>query len=134
MKSHGKQAIADVVAGNGLLHRRALLGRGLALAGAVGTGAGLSTGAAAEPLTEPDWSLFPGGAMPPYQVPSPFEKSVVRLIDNPKSDPVISHARTPHQLLNGIITPNGLHFNVMKVPLAPFRMTGGSGTGIAAND
>jgi len=37
---------------------------------------------------------------------------VIRLIDNPNSLPQISHARTPHHLLNGIITPNGLHFNV----------------------
>jgi sulfane dehydrogenase subunit SoxC len=100
------------VAGNGLLDRRALLTAGIAFAGAVGVGTAVSTGAAAEPLTEPDWSLFPGEPMPPYQVPSPFEKNVVRLIDNPDSRPVISHARTPHQLLNGIITPNGLHFNV----------------------
>jgi len=112
MNPNEKHLTADAVAGSGLLHRRALLGRGLAFAGAVGTGAGFSTGAAAEALTEPDWSLVPGDAMPPYQVPSSFEKSVVRLIDNPRSDPVISHARTPHHLLNGIITPNGLHFNV----------------------
>src|SRR5258708_39131891 len=112
MKTTRQQMTADMVAGNGLLHRRALLRRGLAFAGALGTGAGFSTGAAAEPLTEPDWSLVPGDAMPPYQVPSSFEKSVVRLIDNPNSQPVISHARTPHHLLNGIITPNGLHFNV----------------------
>src|SRR5258708_2166000 len=112
MKTTRQQMTADMVAGNGLLHRRALLRRGLAFAGALGTGAGFSTGAAAEPLTEPDWRLVPGDAMPPYQVPSSFEKSVVRLIDNPNSQPVISHARTPHHLLNGIITPNGLHFNV----------------------
>ena len=112
MKMTDKHSTSDVVAGNGLLHRRALLGRGLAFAGAMGTGAGFSTDAAAEPLTEPDWSLVPGDAMPPYQVASPFEKSVVRLIDNPSGQPVISHARTPHHLLNGIITPNGLHFNV----------------------
>jgi sulfane dehydrogenase subunit SoxC len=43
---------------------------------------------------------------------APFEKNVVRLTDNPDSLPVVSHARTSHQLLNGIITPNGLHFNV----------------------
>ena len=112
MKTNGERSAADVVAGNGLLHRRALLGRGLVLAGAIGAGIGASTGAAAEPLTEPDWSLVPGDPMPAYQVRSSFEKNVVRLIDNPNSQPQISHARTPHHLLNGIITPNGLHFNV----------------------
>src|SRR5215471_18244701 len=112
MKPFSEHLAAHAVAGNGLLHRRALLGRGLALVGALGSGAAVSTGAAAEPLAEPDWSLMPGEPMPPYQAPSPFEKNVVRLIDNPDSRPVISHARTPHHLLNGIITPNGLHFNV----------------------
>ncbi|HWN51038.1 MAG TPA: sulfite dehydrogenase [Xanthobacteraceae bacterium] len=112
MKPNRDGLAAHAVASNGLLHRRALLGRGLALAGAMGAGVGVSTGAAAEPLTEPDWSLVPGGSMPPYQVPSRFENNVVRLIDNPNNLPQISHARTPHQLLSGVITPNGLHFNV----------------------
>jgi sulfane dehydrogenase subunit SoxC len=112
MKTNSERLATHTAAANGLLHRRALLGRGLALAGAVGTGVGLSTGASAEPLTEPDWSLVPGDPMSPYQVPSKFEKNVVRLIDNPDSLPQISHARTPHQLLNGTITPNGLHFSV----------------------
>ena len=37
----GNTSSIDDVAGNGLLHRRALLGRGIALAGAMGTGAAL---------------------------------------------------------------------------------------------
>ena len=75
-----KPAVTELAAGNGVLHRRALLGRGLALAAALGTGAGVSTGAAAEPLTEPPWGLAPGGPMPPYQVPSQFEKNAVRIV------------------------------------------------------
>ena len=55
------------VAGNGLLHRRALLGS--VFAGALGSGASL-TGAAAEALTEPDWSLYPGAVTPAVQAPS----------------------------------------------------------------
>jgi sulfane dehydrogenase subunit SoxC len=39
------------VAGNGLIHRRAMLGRGIVFAGAMGTGVGSSlASAAAEPL------------------------------------------------------------------------------------
>ena len=45
----------EQVAGNGLLHRRALLGGGIAFAGALANVAA-STGAAAEPLQEPEWS------------------------------------------------------------------------------
>jgi sulfane dehydrogenase subunit SoxC len=102
------------VAGNGLLHRRALLGRGIMVAGAMGAGAaGALTGAAAEPLTEAPWSLEPGDATPPYGHPSRFEKGVVRTVDNPNNEPGGSRARTPHHLLKGTITPNGLHFTIM---------------------
>jgi sulfane dehydrogenase subunit SoxC len=102
------------VAGNGLLHRRALLGRGIMVAGAMGAGAaGALTGAAAEPLEEGPWSLQPGEATPAYGHPSPFEKGVVRAVDNPKNEPSGSRARTPHQFLKGTITPNGLHFTIV---------------------
>jgi sulfane dehydrogenase subunit SoxC len=102
------------VAGNGLLDRRALLGRGVMLAGAVGVGtAGSLTGAAAEPLAEAPWSLHPGNPVPPYQRASRFEDYVVRTVDNQHNDPGGQRARTPHQLLKGIITPNGLHFTIM---------------------
>ena len=49
------------VAGNGLLHRRALLGRGIMVAGAMSAGAaGALTGAAAETLTEAPWKSRAG--------------------------------------------------------------------------
>ncbi|HTO84799.1 MAG TPA: sulfite dehydrogenase [Methylomirabilota bacterium] len=102
------------VAGNGLLDRRALLGRGIMVAGAMGAGAaGTLTGAAAEPLAEAPWSLMPGDVTPAYGHPSRYEKSVVRTVDNPKNEPSGSRARTPHHLLKGTITPNGLHFTIM---------------------
>ena len=53
-----------------------------------------------------------GAVIPPYQVPSRFEKNVVRTVDNPDNLPRNSRARTPHHLLKGIITPNGLHFTI----------------------
>jgi sulfane dehydrogenase subunit SoxC len=111
-KQHGSSI--QQVAGNGLLDRRALLGRGIMVAGAMGAcTAGVLTGAAAEPLTEAPWSLEPGEVTPPYQRPSRFESRVVRTVDNPKNEPSGSRARTPHHLLKGIITPNGLHFTIM---------------------
>src|SRR5947199_5844898 len=101
------------VAGNGLLHRRALLGRGIALAGAMGAGtAGSLTGAAAEPLKNDPWTLEMGELTPPLQVPSRFEKNVVRTRTNPNNEFRNSHARTPHHLLNGTVTPNGLFFSI----------------------
>ena len=103
------------VAGNGLLDRRALLSHGAALAGALGVGAaGTATGAAAEPLAVDPWTLTPGIPVPAYGVPSRFEDKTVRTLTNPKGDPRGSGARTPHHLLNGTITPNGLHMVVAR--------------------
>jgi sulfane dehydrogenase subunit SoxC len=102
----------EQVAGNGLLDRRALLGRGIVLAGAMGTGGAAITGAAAEPLQNDPWSLEMGSVVPAYQVPSRFEKDVVRTRSNPDNEFRNSHARTPHHLLQGTITPNGLFFSI----------------------
>ena len=106
---------APQVAANGLLDRRALLGRGALIAGAMTAGAaGSLTGAAAEPLSNGPWSLAPGVPVPPYGQPSKYEAKVVRTLSNPKLEPRTSGARTPHHLLNGTITPNGLHFVVAR--------------------
>lgn len=102
----------DRVAGNGLLHRRALLTGGMAVAGAFGVGFN-TTGAAAEPLTEAPWGLEPGGPVPAYQTPSKFAKDVVRRLSNPNFEPRTSQSRTPHQLLDGTITPNGVFFTIV---------------------
>jgi sulfane dehydrogenase subunit SoxC len=103
----------EPVAGNGLLDRRALLGRGIMFAGATTSGVGaLLTGAAAEPLKDDPWSLEMGSVVPAYQVPSRFEKDVVRSRSNPDNEFRNSHARTPHHLLQGTVTPNGLFFSI----------------------
>ncbi len=110
----GGSAQDEFVAGNGLLHRRALLGRGLALAGAASVGVGTSgTGAAAEPLQEPEWSRHQGSTVGPIGVRSRFEDKTIRTLSNPKGEPRTQHARTPHQLLNGTITPSHLHFTIL---------------------
>jgi len=64
----GRAPDSPDVARNGLLDRRALLGRGIAIAGAVGTGGSL-TSAAAEPLAVDPWSLGPGANLPAYGQP-----------------------------------------------------------------
>jgi sulfane dehydrogenase subunit SoxC len=110
-KSKAERSI-EQVAGNSLLHRRALLGSGLALVGAAGVG-GVSTGAAAEPLQEAPWGLEPGDPVPAYQQPSKFAKDVVRTLANPDFEPRTSQSRTPHDLLDGMITPNGVSFTIV---------------------
>ena len=63
-------------------------------------------------MSDPPWSLEPGATIEPYQRPSRFEKNVVRTLNNPNGLPGVQGARTPHHMLNGSITPNGLHFVV----------------------
>jgi sulfane dehydrogenase subunit SoxC len=110
-RRRGREPSLDHVAGNGLINRRALLGQGIAIAGAMGA-AGTVTGAAAEPLKDEKWSLQFGEVTPALQTPSPFEKNVVRSLSNPNGEFRNSHARTPHHLLNGTITPNSMHFSI----------------------
>jgi len=97
-------------AGNGLLDRRAFLRGGAALAAAM-TGYAVKP-AAAEALTEPAWSTEPGSLVPTYGVPSKYEKGVARTLSNPNAEPRTQHARTPHHMLQGMTTPNGLHFTI----------------------
>lgn len=101
----------EVVAGNGLLDRRAFLKGGAALASAM-TGYTLAESTAAEPLADDPWSTVAGGITSPYEQRSRFEAKVVRTLNNPKGEPRPQNSRTPHHLLNGTITPNSLHFVV----------------------
>lgn len=102
----------EAAAGNGLLDRRALLGRGIGYAGAAGAGVvAAATGAAAEPLKDDTWSGELGSGLTPLQTPSRFEKDAVRTRSNPDNLPGFGNARTPHHLLQGTITPNALHFS-----------------------
>ena len=102
------------VAGNGLLDRRALIGRGVVFAGmtAASAGAGV-TRASAEPLADDPWSRVQGTTIPAFQTRSKFEDKVLRTLSNPNGEPRTQHARTPHQLLHGNITPNSMHFTII---------------------
>jgi sulfane dehydrogenase subunit SoxC len=112
-RSKSNKTNLEYVAGNGLLHRRALLQRGAAVAGALGAGAGLATAAAAEPLAEAPWGRAPGDPVPAYQTPSKFAKNVVRTLSNPNFEFRTSQSRAPHQLLDGMVTPNGVFFTIV---------------------
>src|SRR5712691_4766953 len=98
-------------AGNGILSRRVFL-EGALLAGATGAVGGV-TSAAAEPLPVPGWMKQPGAALTAYGQPSRFEAKVVRNVPPPPNPATqgIGTARTPLHLLNGMITPTGLHFD-----------------------
>jgi sulfane dehydrogenase subunit SoxC len=97
----------EPVAGNGLLNRRFFL------AGGAGLVAAASGEAKAAPLAVPEWTTHPGSYFTPYGQPSKFEAKVAR-------GPIVEHnalyetgpgsIRSPLQFLEGMITPNGLHF------------------------
>lgn len=92
----------EPVAGNGLLDRRLFLCGGVALAG--------NGVAAPYTLTVPSWSRGPGSPFEAYGTPSRFEADVARLIADRPAAPGVGSARTPLHRLDGMITPNGLHF------------------------
>ena len=68
--------------------------------------------ARSEPLAVPRWSREPGTSPGPYGQPSPRENGTVRALMPLFGDvaPGISTANTPLERLEGVITPNGLHF------------------------
>ena len=111
MRKHGnnKERQPERAAANGILDRRVFL-EGALVAAAAGAGV---IEAQAEPLPVPNWMKQPGAAFSGYGQPSRFESKVVRTIAPPANPATqgIGTARTPLQLLNGTITPNGLHFD-----------------------
>ena len=114
MRSKRSQGLGDVelVAGNGLIHRRVLLTGGAAFAAAM-TGYIPRDTAFADALEVEPWMKFPtGDGFSAYGQPSKYESEVARgeLAAPPTQPPGIGNLRAPIHLLNGIITPNGLHF------------------------
>ncbi len=111
MRKNGdsKEWRSERAAANGILNRRVFL-EGAFVAAAAGAG---STAAGAEPLPVPGWMKQPGAGFSAYGQPSRFESKVVRTIAPPANPATqgIGTARTPLQLLTGMITPNGLHFD-----------------------
>lgn len=96
----------ELVAGNGLLHRRLFLKRGAA---ALGAGSlGLMTAAPAAEL--PEWMRGPGRGMSGYGRRSRFEESVQRSVLSAKGTTGAGGSWTPLEALEGMITPNPLHF------------------------
>lgn len=100
---------AEQAAGNGILNRRMFLEGALA----AGTASAAVIPASAEPLAVEPWMKEPGAGFTGYGQPSRFEDKVVRMIPPPPNPSTrgIGAARTPHQFLDGMITPNGVHFD-----------------------
>jgi sulfane dehydrogenase subunit SoxC len=91
----------EPVAGNGLLDRRIFLAGGAAVAAGA---------AQAEPLPVEPYSKTPGAGFAAYGQPSKFEAKVGRIFASAPGTTGTGASRTPLHLLDGMITPNGLHF------------------------
>jgi sulfane dehydrogenase subunit SoxC len=97
---------SEQVAGNGLLHRRMFLA-GSAAAASVGA---LVEEVKADPLPIEPWMKTPGSPFVGYGQPSKYEERVARTWASAPGTTGTGSSRTPHQLLTGMITPSGLHY------------------------
>jgi sulfane dehydrogenase subunit SoxC len=114
MKERDKAKIAElaggVAAGNGLLDRRSLLRAGVLAAGIAGIGAGVAQAAETIGADAPEWMKTPGRSFSPYGMPSKWQEKVQRSFTLLPGRPWTGTSRTPLHLLEGTLTPNGLHF------------------------
>ncbi len=104
------EQLGQPVAGNGLLDRRFFLQTGAALAGA----ATVAGAAHAESIgsASPSTMLKPGSGFTVYGVPSHWRDNIKRILvtNAPPAREVTGSSRTPLQMLEGTITPGGLHY------------------------
>ena len=105
MKETSRSEI-EHVASKGLLHRRMFLAGGAA---AMGAGAMVDQ-AGAVPLVVEPWMKIPGAPFNGYGQPSKYEEKVARTWASAPGTGGTGSSRTPHHLLNGMITPSGLHY------------------------
>ena len=104
--SERKPDSLELVAGNGLLHRRLFLTRGAATLGAGSLG--LLTAARAQEL--PPWMRVPGAPMTGHGDRARFEDHVQRIAGSAPGTDGSGASRTPLEVLEGMITPSSLHF------------------------
>ncbi|MEE9354686.1 MAG: sulfite dehydrogenase [Methylococcaceae bacterium] len=102
----------EPVAGGGLLDRRLFLKQGLlfSVATALPSSALAKTPILSNLTSKPDWMRTPGKPFSNYGMPSEHEKKTIRWTMANSMTPGNGVSWTPLQDLEGIITPNGLHF------------------------
>jgi sulfane dehydrogenase subunit SoxC len=96
----------EAAAGNGLLHRRALLDAAAGGLAALRT----HTAAAKDEIAVEPWMREYDSPFVGYGQPSKFEAKVVRIFASAPGTDGTGASRTPHHLLNSTIARNGLHF------------------------
>jgi sulfane dehydrogenase subunit SoxC len=94
------------------IDRRTFLARSAGIAGAAAAGMAAPEAVAQVLESVPPWMQAMGAPMRGYGQPSKFEEKVLRTLTPgyPTIAPGAGTSRTPHHLLEGTITPSGLHF------------------------
>ena len=115
----------QVIAANGLLHRRLFLKESVGIAGLALLRA--TPAAAAQSQDVPAYMKAPGQGMRPYGERSPYESAVQRLVVPVTGTTGSGSSRTPLEHIEGIITPSSLHFErhhsgVPDIPPADHRL------------
>jgi sulfane dehydrogenase subunit SoxC len=100
----------EIVAGNGLMDRRALLRGALLSAGFAAAGAGAARADDPSGADAPEWMKTPGKPFSAYGTPSKWQEKVQRIFTIAPGRAGTGVSRTPLHLLEGTITPGGLHF------------------------
>ncbi len=97
------------------IDRRGFLTQGIKVAGAAMVGGMAAPSHAAEPIGKefPTWATTMGKPFSTYGQPSRFEEPVKRYAGSVYGTlaPGTGTARTPLEKLEGVITPNGLHYD-----------------------
>jgi sulfane dehydrogenase subunit SoxC len=100
----------EIVAGNGLINRRTLLRNALFTAGIAGAGGSVVQADDSVGANAPEWMKTPGRPFSGYGVPSKWQEKVQRIFTIAPGRAGTGVSRTPLHLLEGMITPAGLHF------------------------
>src|ERR1700680_1012350 len=100
----------ETVAGNGLINRRALLRGALFSAGIAAAGVGTAQADDSFGADAPEWMKTPGKPFSGYGTPSKWQEKVQRIFTIAPGRAGTGVSRTPLHLLEGTITPAGLHF------------------------
>ncbi len=107
MRKSKRPSEPERAAGNGLLDRRFFLTGGAA---AIGSATLADKAGATDALPVEPWMKTPGSPFTPYGQPSKYASKVARTFASAPGTTGTGTSRTPHHLLDGTITPNGLHF------------------------
>jgi len=96
--------------GKGFLNRRVLLRGALLSAGVAAAGAGITKADDGVGASAPEWMKTPGRPFSAYGTPSKWQEKVQRIFTIAPGRAGTGVSRTPLHLLEGTLTPGGLHF------------------------